>query len=197
MYPLKKALEPLVEVVDDDVVAEHRIEELEILIERDGVDDDIASLVDQATDALAERDQPRLVARFGVVLDRLTDRQNRPGRSDPPADRPVPTPQPSDRPEPTPRSDTPPVDRPEPTAQPEADEPPARPTAEPPPESTPIREGQPTDRPADEPADSPRVRRATNRVVSRRPPSRRSLSPSVRPKPPKAIVRHAVERMQT
>ena len=74
LYSIKRALEPLVELVNSDVVAEHRIEELEVL-EVTGADQELFdSLVQEATDAVARTDAPPLSDRLDAVVARRTDR---------------------------------------------------------------------------------------------------------------------------
>ena len=118
LYSVKKLLEPLVSILDDDVVAEHRIEEAEVLAERGGDQQTILGLIDEATEALADRDSAGLEARLDALNDLVTDRST-------PRDQ-TPDPIPTTRPQPEPtrepvgepsRSDAEPT-RPEPTREP-------------------------------------------------------------------------------
>jgi len=73
LYSVKRVLEPLVQLVNGDVVAEHRIEELEVL-ELDRADQDVFdSLLQEATDAVARIDSPPLSDRLDAVVDRRND----------------------------------------------------------------------------------------------------------------------------
>ncbi len=93
LYPVKKVTETIRSWVDDDVVAEHRIEELEKLVAADAPDDVIADQVDRATeevDRLGTGHQlgPRLSEATAVVAaDPSTD--DPPTRDDPREDEPV------------------------------------------------------------------------------------------------------------
>ncbi len=74
LYSIKRALEPLVELINSDVVAEHRVEELEVL-EVTGADQELFdSLVLEATDAVARTDAQPLSDRLDAVVARRTDR---------------------------------------------------------------------------------------------------------------------------
>ncbi len=154
LYSVKKLLEPLVSILDDDVVAEHRIEEAESLVARGGDQQTIFELIDEATDALGDRDSPGLRMRLDALTDRVTDR-------------------------PTPRDESPePIATP--TARP-APEPIATPTARPAPEPTPGADAEPPRsdgaplRPEPTPAPAPTPTPA--------PATERSPAPDVRPTP--------------
>jgi hypothetical protein len=142
LYSVKKLLEPLVSILDDDVVAEHRIEEAEVLAERGGDRQIILELIDEATDALAGHDSPGLRMRLDALTDRMSDRPtSRDVSPEPtPTARPErePTPEPDGEP---PRSDVAPL-RPEPTLPPAP-----TPTPEPSLERSPAPDARPTPAP--------------------------------------------------
>ncbi len=76
LYSVKRVLEPLVQLVNGEVVAEHRIEELEVLevLELDRADQDVFdSLLQEATDAVARIDSPTLSDRLDAIVDRRRD----------------------------------------------------------------------------------------------------------------------------
>ena len=57
LYPLKRAVEPVVQVFDSDVPAERRVREVEVLFERDAPDDVIVRHVDVARSTVTDRHQ--------------------------------------------------------------------------------------------------------------------------------------------
>jgi len=67
LYPLKRALETIVRLVDRDVVAEHRIEELESLVTDDPTSPTVADLLPEARRAVRGIDSPQLVIRLAVI----------------------------------------------------------------------------------------------------------------------------------
>lgn len=75
LYPVKKITEQIRSLVDDDVVAEHRIEELEQLVAGDAPADVIAEQVDRAA-AEVDRLEPdnHLRPRFATATDAVGDR---------------------------------------------------------------------------------------------------------------------------
>ncbi|HEY5652065.1 MAG TPA: hypothetical protein VIW46_11500 [Acidimicrobiia bacterium] len=77
LYSLKQALEPIMALVDRDVVAEHRVEEVDELVRRGGETAVIESHVAVARDALAATDAPSLERE----LDRIVDSWSRDRRS--------------------------------------------------------------------------------------------------------------------
>ena len=58
LYPVKRVTESVRGWVDHDLIATHRVEELEVLLDRDADDDIIAETADRATIAVAELDDP-------------------------------------------------------------------------------------------------------------------------------------------
>ena len=83
LYPIKQAVEPIRMILDPQVEARHRIEELEVLVDMPAEDETIDRQVDRARDALAETEAPDLQRR----LDRIVDlRLDRPNGGAPPAD---------------------------------------------------------------------------------------------------------------
>lgn len=91
LYPIKVRLEPLVRLLDGDVVAEHRVEEVETLDARDGDAALIDRLIDEARAALIGVDAPRLTDRLDAVVARRDARDepaDRPNSTDAPAERP-------------------------------------------------------------------------------------------------------------
>lgn len=70
LYPIKRVAEPIVRLFDRDVVAEHRVEEVGVLIDRRSDDAVIEERIEIARLALAETDAPDVEQR----LDRLVDR---------------------------------------------------------------------------------------------------------------------------
>ncbi|NNC91634.1 MAG: carboxypeptidase regulatory-like domain-containing protein [Acidimicrobiia bacterium] len=99
LYPVKKVTEKIRALVDEDVVAEHRVEELEKLVAADAPAEVIADQIDRATVEInrLEADQQleeRLEeATTGVAADRpLDDPPDRNGEGDgEPADKPATT----------------------------------------------------------------------------------------------------------
>ena len=96
LYPIKRVTESVRSWVDDDVVAEHRVEELERLVAADAPDDVISDQIDRATREVNRLDgdsalESRILnATPGPTNDRVTDTPPPPVR---PGDgRPVDTP---------------------------------------------------------------------------------------------------------
>ena len=71
LYPLKQVFEPVVGVFDTDVAAEHRVEEVEILYERDAPTDVITRHIDVARDTVATVDSGDELAHFTDRLERV------------------------------------------------------------------------------------------------------------------------------
>jgi hypothetical protein len=165
LYSVKKLLEPLVSILDGDVVAEHRIEEAEVLAERGGDQQTIFELLDEAADALGDRDSPVLRMRLDALTDRVielpTPRDEAPDPT--PTARPAREPTPAADAEP-PRSDVAPV-RPEPTLPPAP-----TPTPASAPERTPAPDVLPT--PTPEAATDRTPTPVTDDAASRPPPDR-------------------------
>ena len=75
LYPIKLTIEPIRELFDTDVVASHRITELDVLIDADAESDLIDRHIDATRDALDEVEAPRLEQDFERLIDRIdTDR---------------------------------------------------------------------------------------------------------------------------
>ena len=76
LYPVKLSLEPIVSVFRPDVQAEHRVEEVELLIEREASDDAVETAITRARDAVADEpiDAP-LRLRLDDVVGRVQDSQ--------------------------------------------------------------------------------------------------------------------------
>ena len=69
LYPVKRFFEPVVQVFDQDVAAEHRVRELEILFERDAPIEVIDHQIDVAREVVTDR-HPQLRDRIDrVILD--------------------------------------------------------------------------------------------------------------------------------
>jgi len=150
LYPVKKALEPIRRIVDDSVVARHRVEELSLMIERRLEISAIERHVNTARAAVADVNDPGLESELEALLalipgDQTTDDEPTstqddtgvtdvstttlpPPITDAPLSRDTSPPEPdttsppSDRPEDT--VDPPPSDRPAPTDRPPATDPP-------------------------------------------------------------------------
>ena len=71
LYPVKQVTERMRGWIDHDLVATHRVEELEVLLDRDADDGLIAETADRATVAVAELDEP------GDLAPRLDQAQQR------------------------------------------------------------------------------------------------------------------------
>lgn len=93
LYPVKQVFEPVVAVFDSDVAATHRVEEVELLYERDAPSDVISDHVDVARDAVTDHDPDRhLTDRIERVVSDLAhrdaahdDRSDEPVTKDDPA----------------------------------------------------------------------------------------------------------------
>ncbi len=71
LYPVKLAVEQVVGLVDPNIEAEHRVEELETVVERSADPDEVDARLADAEDAIAREDVPEdLVQRFERVRDR-------------------------------------------------------------------------------------------------------------------------------
>jgi len=82
LYSVKLRLEPLVRLLDDEVVARHRIEELEAITVVATDEPTVDRLISDARAALAELDAPELVARLDSVTDRRAAEQTGRGQPD-------------------------------------------------------------------------------------------------------------------
>ena len=108
LYPIKLATEPIVRLFDRDIVAEHRVEEVAVLVDRDSENEIIEERIAVARDALAETDVPRLEQELDRVVDLWIGDRPEPTVVDEPTPttgppRDEPTGDPSDRaPEPEP-----------------------------------------------------------------------------------------------
>ena len=69
LYPIKLATEPIVQLFDRDAVAEHRVEEVAVLVDRDTENAIIEERIAVARDALAETDVPRLEQELDRIVD--------------------------------------------------------------------------------------------------------------------------------
>ena len=88
-YPVKQMFEPVVAVFNSDVAATHRVEEVELLYERDAPSDVISDHVDVARDAVTDHDPDRyLTDRIERVVSDLAARDrsvDEPATEDDPA----------------------------------------------------------------------------------------------------------------
>lgn len=69
LYPVKRILEPVRALFDEEVVAEHRVDELEILIARRTPRPDIEGPAREAEEAVATRERPDLRQRLEVLIE--------------------------------------------------------------------------------------------------------------------------------
>lgn len=135
LYPIKRVVEPIVQLFDRDVVVERRVEEVAGLVDRDSEEDVILERIDIARDALAESDAPLLEEELDRIVDRwVTDRStgtpavtDRPPATTAPSQPAPPTDRRDQEPEPAP------IDAPESTTTTTTDRPA---TSEPPPSDT-------------------------------------------------------------
>jgi hypothetical protein len=74
LYPVKRAVEPIVEVFDVDVAAERRVEEIEILLDREAPAELIHDHVDEAREAVTDH-WSELSDRIDVVVTELDRRE--------------------------------------------------------------------------------------------------------------------------
>lgn len=75
LYPIKRAVEPIVQLFDRDIVVEHRVEEVAVLVDRGVEDRIIEERIDVARDALTERAVPGLQEELDRIVDAwVTDR---------------------------------------------------------------------------------------------------------------------------
>ena len=89
LYPVKRAVEPIVQLFDRDVVAEHRVEELEGLIDREADEAEIEQRIVIARDAAADADAPLLDQEIDRIVDRW--RSDRLRQTPPVVDEPLST----------------------------------------------------------------------------------------------------------
>ena len=96
LYPVKRAVEPVVSIFDRDVVPERRVEEVEELMEREAPVDLIERYLDEARDVVTDQ-YPHLRDRLDRVVSDLAEETDRP--KDLPTDRPpdLPAVPPTDR----------------------------------------------------------------------------------------------------
>jgi len=80
LYPVKRVIEPVRMLFDDDVAARHRVDELESLVDSGADTDVIDRQVEDARDALTDVEAPQLQRRFDGLVDRVRERH----RSDQP-----------------------------------------------------------------------------------------------------------------
>lgn len=71
LYPIKQILEPVVGVFDSDVAVEHRVEEVEILYERDAPTAVITDHIDVARDAISDAAHADEFAHLTDRIDRV------------------------------------------------------------------------------------------------------------------------------
>ena len=76
LYPLKRAVEPLVALFDDDVVATHRVEEVERLFAREAPAEVLEDHLSEARAVVT--DEPHLSDRLDHVVDEINKRDLRP-----------------------------------------------------------------------------------------------------------------------
>ena len=74
LYPVKRAVEPIARIFDADVVAEHRVEEVEDLLDREASSDVIHDHVDEAREAVTDH-QSELSDRIDAVVTELDRRE--------------------------------------------------------------------------------------------------------------------------
>jgi hypothetical protein len=84
LYPVKLVTEPIVQLFDSDVVVEHRVEEVAVLIDRQSEAELIEERIAVARDALAETDAPPYQEQLEQIVGRwVTDRaENEPAVTD-------------------------------------------------------------------------------------------------------------------
>lgn len=81
LYPLKRAAEPVVQLFDRDVVAEHRVEEVAGLVGRNVDEFEIQQRIDIARDALAETDAPLLERELDRIVEEWAGDRSSPTRA--------------------------------------------------------------------------------------------------------------------
>ena len=74
LYPIKRAVEPIVQVFDSDAPAQRRVREVEVLFERDATDEVIVRHVEVARDVVTNR-HPTLSQRIDRVVHDLDIRR--------------------------------------------------------------------------------------------------------------------------
>jgi len=74
LYPVKRAVEPIVQVFDTDAPAQRRVREVEVLLERDAPDDAIVQHVQVAREVVADH-LPTLSDRIDQVVHELDIRR--------------------------------------------------------------------------------------------------------------------------
>ncbi len=152
LYPIKLATEPIIRLFDRDAVAEHRVEEVAVLVDRDSQDAVIEQRITIARDALAETDAPRLEQELDRIVDLWIADRPAPEVIDPPPATTVPL---RDQPDPGDRSREPePLDTPQTTSTTITDQPsdthqpdPTTPTTPPPTDERPPSDDRPRDTP--------------------------------------------------
>ena len=75
LYPVKRAVEPVVQVFDIDIPAERRVREVEVLFDRDAPDEVIVQHVDVARNTITDR-HPSLSDRIDRVVHELDLRRD-------------------------------------------------------------------------------------------------------------------------
>jgi len=71
LYPLKRILEPVRALFDTEVVAENRVDELEIMVDRRIRRPEIDRPIREAEAAVATRDRPDLRLRLDALIERI------------------------------------------------------------------------------------------------------------------------------
>ena len=84
LYPLKRVVEPVVQMFDSSAPAERRVREVEVLLERDSPDEVIVRHLDVARDVVTD-DQPDLSQRIDRVVHELETRRDQAPTTDEPA----------------------------------------------------------------------------------------------------------------
>ena len=75
LYPIKRVVEPIVGVVDEDVEAQHRVAEVERMVDQGASADAVVDHAEEARLAVADRD-PDLVRRIDEATEELTRRSD-------------------------------------------------------------------------------------------------------------------------
>jgi hypothetical protein len=71
LYPVKRILEPVRSLFDEAVFADHRVDELEILVARRTPRAEMARTVREAEEAVASQERPDLRQRLEELVDRI------------------------------------------------------------------------------------------------------------------------------
>lgn len=82
LYPIKQAVEPLWTIVDPQVGARHRIEELEVLVDTSAEIEIVDTLIGRAQDALTDLVAPDLDRRLQEIIDMVPERPTDDARTD-------------------------------------------------------------------------------------------------------------------